>query len=126
MQLDQAKEVLGQLRAVRSLPGNEAVLFEPGVAHVHDRKHWRAKGAAVVRQAGESYAREVGTVIRPLARDEDGARGLVADAVVVQADLERRIDGLGAGVYEKDPVEALRKERRQLFAEGERLWMGAH
>lgn len=79
----------------------------------------RRPGLAVRRNAPDRDAAEAHPVIGALAPDEARARTFAAHPMPGEGDLQRRIDGLGAGVGEEHVVEPGGRDLHQRVGERE-------
>jgi hypothetical protein len=113
-------ELVGQMRAPVRLAPRER-LFGPviGVRQVVDAGQERSEELAVRYDASHRDAAEADAVVAALAPDQAGPLPLAADVPVGQRDLQRRIDGLGAGIAEEYVVEVARGELGEPRGEGE-------
>ena len=125
VEVHEAREVFGELDAVRAFAPREEVLLEVRVPHVRDAGQPGSEFAAVVDEARQRDAAEVDAVVGALARDEHVAAALTARLVVGERDLHRGVDRLRAGVGEEDPVEVARRQLGDARRELELLRMPA-
>ncbi len=68
---------------------------------------------SVADHAADRNAAEIDAVIAALAADQADAAALALHPVIGERDLQRGVDGFGAGIGEEDVVEALRRDRRE-------------
>ena len=115
----QALEFEGQVGAVLGLTAAERVAGQiMGVGQVVDAGgHHRRPSLAVGRHPTQRHAAEIHAMIGALTGDEAGARTFAAQTVVLQCDLQRRLDGFGAGVDEEHMVHALRGDLDDLVGQ---------
>ena len=77
----------------------------------------RAEELAVVDHAADRDAAEADAVIALLASDQPLPRAFAAQAVIGDRDLQRGVDGLGAGVREEHVIEIAGRELDQAVRE---------
>lgn len=80
----------------------------------------RLEQIAVLWDAADRGATDAGTVIATLEADEAGARALPGKLVKSERDLERGVDGLGAGIAVEHMAEVARGECGKLRGEAKR------
>jgi hypothetical protein len=105
VEFGEALEILSEIFAMLALPRREAVLLEPGVAHVRDSRQAGAEALAVLHHPAQRDAADVDPVVAALAAHEALALPLTAGAVVEQSDLHGGVDRLGAGIRKEDAVQ---------------------
>jgi hypothetical protein len=125
IEIHEPEEILGELDAMRAFALREVVFLEMRMPHVCDRRQPRPELAAVVDETGQRDAAKADAVVGALARDKHVAPALAAGLVIGKRDLHRRVDRLGAGIDEKDPVEVTWRELRDARRELELLRMRA-
>ena len=114
VQVDEALQVVGELNTPGlGLAARELVIRQHGMAQMADAGQSGAKGLFVVDHAGHRDAAEVDAMVGALAADEARALPLAARTMVGQGDLQRRIDGLRAGVHEEHVVDVAGREGRK-------------
>ena len=107
VQVDQAFELLGEMRAIFRLALGEGLLLAViGVRQVIDAGQQRAEHLAVVDDAADRGAAEADAVIAAFAADQAAAGALAVDLMIGQRDLERGIGGLRSGIAEEHVIEA--------------------
>src|SRR4029079_15806500 len=100
-----------ELSAPCGLTSGERVLLEVmRVLQMIDVRQEIAGRFAVAGNPADGHAAEVHAVIATLAPDQPTPRAFAARAMVRESDLERGVDGLGAGIGEEDIVEIARRE----------------
>src|SRR5205807_3586424 len=110
VKVDEAQQVFGQLDALAAFAGDEEILLDVRVAHMRDARQRRTESASIVDHAGQRNAAEIDTVVRTLAGDEHVAPALPARLMIGERDFHRRVDRLGTGIDEKNPVQVARRE----------------
>src|SRR4029078_10187513 len=99
VQLAEALEIVGELRAMLGLAAREGVARRVvRVAQVIDARDKRAEDLAVADDAADRGAAEVDAVVALLAPDQPHPLALAAVAVIRDREIERRVDRLGARV----------------------------
>ena len=88
-----------------------------------DAGEQRAELFAVGDHAADRRAAEADAVIAALAADEARARGVAADVMIGERDLERGIDRLRTGIAEEHVIEIAGRQRRDAAGEFESLGM---
>ena len=121
MQGDDPLEIVGELDTMLGLAARKGVAGEiMGVADMVDAGEQRAEHLAIGDNAANRNAAEIDAVITALTTDEAEAAALADDTLVGERDLEPGFDRFGAGIGEKDVVDAGRhvgdQARRQLEA----------
>src|SRR5664279_4930723 len=86
-----------------------------------DAGEQRAELLAVGNDAADRDAAEADAVITTLAADQPHARGVAANVVEGERDLERGVDRLRSGIAEEYVIEIARRERRDAARQLERL-----
>ena len=123
VQTDDAFQRVGELRAVLGLALRERILRQVRVRHVVDARQHGAEPFAVVDHAADRDTAEADAVIAALAPDEAGAGALAVGPVKGERDLERAVDGLGAGVAIEGVIEVARQHRGMARRQFEGLGM---
>ena len=124
VQIDEAGQLVGQMRAPLRLALGEGLLGAVvGRLQVVDAGQHVAELLAVGDHAADRDAAEADAVIAALAADEAGARALAPGLVVGERDLQRRVDRLGAGIGEERVVEIARRQQREPRGQLEHLGM---
>jgi hypothetical protein len=77
------------------------------------RQQLAAERAPIAAHTADRDAAEANAVVAALASDQYSARSFAADAVVGEGDLQRRVDGLGAGACEEHVIEPGRGDLRE-------------
>ena len=90
---------------------------------VDERQRLRGELPAIRLDAADGDAAESDAVVAARAADEANALRLSLRLPVRERDLQRGVDGLGAGVAEEDVIDVARQHRRQLLRELERQRM---
>src|SRR5690242_9001084 len=106
MQRDDTLEIVGKVGAPFGLAlAERLVLATVGCGQVIDTGQQRPKEFAIIDNAAHRNAAEAYAMIAAFAADEARARALAADIVERKRNLERRVDGLGAGIAEEHVIE---------------------
>ena len=111
VQRDQALQIVREMRAPLGHATRERVVLEVvRVTQVIDARQQRAEELAVVDHAADRRAAEADAVVALLASDEPLTRAFAAQPVIGDGDLQRRVDGLGAGVREEHVIDVAGRE----------------
>ena len=94
------------------------------VGDVVAARHRRLERDLEAGQAGRGQGAHRGAVVGDLAGDDLGPLAAAVGAVPVARDLDRGLDGLGAGVDEEDAVQVTRRKLGDLLGELDRTRMG--
>ena len=95
------------------------------MAKVQHAWHDRAECLAVLDHSRQRGAAHVDAVIGALARNQVCALSFLMGEMVGEGDLDRRIDGLGAGIAEKDVIQVLRRQLRNRIRQFKRAGVAA-
>src|SRR5215813_5248987 len=124
MQSDKTIEIVGKMRAPFRLADTESLLLAIVSRYqMVDTGEQRAELLAIVDNTANGDATEAYAVIPALPTDQAHARGVAANVVIGERNLERGVDGLGTGVAEKYVIEIGRGERGNPAREFKGLWM---
>src|SRR5262245_1521820 len=106
MQSDKTIEIVGKMRTPFRLTDNEGLLLAIVSRYqMVDTGEQRPELLAIVDNAANGDATEAHAVIPALPTDQTHTRGVAANVVIGERNLERGIDGLGTGVAEKYVIE---------------------
>src|SRR5262245_13459844 len=110
--IDKTIEIVGKMRAPFRLADTESLLLAIVSRYqmVYTGEQ-RAELLAIVDNTANGDATEAYAVIPALPTDQAHARGVAANVVIGERNLERGVDGLGTGVAEKYVIEIGRGER---------------
>ena len=125
MQADDPLERVGEMAApFRLALGEGLMLAIVGRRQMVDAGQEGTEEFAVVDHAADRNAAEADAVIAALAADQALARAGPAHVVVGEGDLQRRVDGLRAGIAEEHVIEIAGRELGDARGELEGLRMG--
>ena len=118
VQRRQPLQVVRQMRAPLGLAAAEGLVLQVvGVADMIDAGQQAAVEHAVLDDAADGGAAEIGAVIAALAPDEAGLRALAPHIVIAERDLERGVGRFRARVGEEHVVEIAGREIDQPVGE---------
>src|SRR4029077_3387016 len=114
IEVDEALQVIGELRPLLGLADGETVLWQPGMAHMGDTGQDGTEGLPVADHARQRDTADIDAMIGTLSADEALTLAFAAYPVIGEGDLDGRIDRFGAGIAEEDVVEIARHQIRHL------------